>query len=141
MDIQPADPRARRLAIVLLVAGFVVGAILLVLFERARPEIGRWITQDREQAAFRARVVLGVVAGVVVAPLVGLAVYFYRLGSATVRSGRFPPPGAAMLYDTRIASGDHARLRGGALRAIGLALIAVAVGIAALLWRLASRGS
>lgn len=138
MEIHAADPRARRTAIALLVAGLIVGTALLLFFDRARPEIARWILADKQQVAFRARIVLSVVAVIVVGPLVGFAAYFFRLGAATVRSARFPPPGTAMLHDTRVIAGDAAHTRGRVLQAVSVMLVVLALAIAVLLWTLAS---
>lgn len=138
MEIHAADPRAKRTAIVVLVAGLIAGTALILIFDRARPEIARWILADQQHVAFRARVVLSLVALIVVGPLIGFAGYFYRLGAATLRSARFPPPGTAMLHDTRVLSGDEARTRGRVLQAVGVTLVALATAIAVLLWTLAS---
>ena len=109
MEIHAADPRAKRTAILLLVAGLILGTTLILFFDRARPEIARWIVADTQQVRFRAGMVLSLVAVVVVGPLIGLAAYLYRLGAASARAERFPPPGAAMLYDTPVVSGRAAR--------------------------------
>jgi hypothetical protein len=141
MEIHSADPRAKRTAVILLLAGLIAGATVILLLDRSRPEIARWILADKQQAVFRARLVLGFVALIVVAPLIGFAAYFHRLGSATVRSGRFPPPGTAMLHDTPVVSGQAAHTRGRVIQAIGAMFVALAIAIAALLWSLASRAA
>jgi hypothetical protein len=139
MDIHPADPRAKRIAVVLLVAGVVMGAALMLLFQRARPQFAAWILADEQQVAFRARMVLAGVAIIVAAPSMAFGAYFYRLGALTIRSERFPPPDTAMLHHTPVLTGEAARARGRALEAIGCMLVIATIGIVALLWLLASR--
>lgn len=139
MEIQPADPRAKRLAIVVLIAGVIAGSALLLLFDRARPLLAAWILADSDRVAFRARVVLGIVALFVVAPLIAFAAYFYRLGTLTVTSARFPPPGTAMMQDTLVLTGDAARTRGRTLKVIAVTVFLGAFGMGLLLWMLGSR--
>jgi hypothetical protein len=139
MEIQPADPRARRLAIVVLIAAVIAGSALLLLFDRARPLLAAWILADSDSVAFRARVVLGVVALFVVAPLIAFAAYFYQLGTLTVSSARFPPPGTPMMQDTIVLTGDPARTRGRVLKVIAVTVFLGAFGMALLLWMLGAR--
>jgi hypothetical protein len=138
MEIHAADPRAKRTALVVILASLIVGTALIILFDRARPAIGRWVFADQQQVALRARVVLSVVAVIAAGPLIGFAAYFYRLGGATVRSARFPPTGAAMIYDTPVVSGDAARTRGRILQVLAVMLVVAAIAMAGLLWTLAS---
>jgi hypothetical protein len=139
MEIQPADPRAKRLAIVVSIAGVIAGTALLLFFDRARPHLAAWILADPERVAFRARVVLSIVALFVVAPLIGFAAYFYRLGTLTVTSARFPPPGTPMMQDTLVLTSDAARRRGRGLKVIAVTVFLAAFGMALLLWMLGAR--
>jgi hypothetical protein len=129
-DVQQADPGARRQAVWLLVAGTVVGALLILAFERYEMPLAKWIRADPREAAHR--LTLALVAGGVVlsAPAALFAVYLWRLGGRVVRVQQFPPPGYRAIRDTPIVTGRAATLRGQLFR-----ILAVCLGVASLfLW-------
>ena len=136
-DVQKADPGARRQAVWLLVAGTVVGALLIVAFARYQTPLVKWIRVDPREAAHR--LTLTLVAGVVVlsAPAVLFAAYLWRLGGRVLRTQQFPPPGYRAIRDIPIVTGRAAMLRGQLFR-----ILAACLGVASLflwltLWRLA----
>jgi hypothetical protein len=133
MEIHAADPRARRTALAVFIAGLIVSTLVIVLFDRARPEIGRWVFAEPQQVAFRARIVLSVVAVIVVGPLIGFGTFFYRLGAATVRETRFPPTGTAMFYDAEVVSGHAARTRGRVLQVLAVTLFVLGIAMTGVL--------
>ena len=137
-EIQRADPRARRRALLTVACATVAGLTLIALAERYRPVLEDWVTRDPDQ--FRARLTLGfaTLAVALSGPLLGGAAYCWRLGRRIVRAETFPPPGLAVVRDTVVMHGRAARRRGRLIQLIAAALALVACAIPAMLWRLAS---
>ena len=138
MDLQPADPRAQRRALILLIAGLVVGVLLIWGLERYTPALRRWITEDPAAAPARLRTAIAIFALVVVVPPIAFGGYFWWIGVRIRRSGRYPPPGLAMIADTGVLTGDAAIRRAAILQAFGAIIAAVALGAAVVLWRMAA---
>jgi hypothetical protein len=131
-DVQRADPAARRIAVLTIVCGTVVGALLLAAVDRFRPQLERWLRQDLR---VRTWIVVAVLTAVVVLPVFGVAGYLWHLGTRAARAGRYPPPGLRVLHDTEIVTGAAAlrRVRAAQMRACALALAAVL--LVYFLWR------
>lgn len=136
-EVQPADPRARRVALLVLAAGFVAGVALLWALEAGRPAVARWLREDPARTAARARLLLAGLALATSGPALAAGVYLWRLGSRIVTAERFPPPGLRMVQDTMVLTGDAARTRGRIFQALGLVLFVAGSALALLLWRLA----
>lgn len=132
-EVQQADPRARRLALSIIVVGTLVGAGLLTAADSARPAFETWVATEPES---RLRIVLWVLMLSMVAPVILVALYLCRLGSRTTRARRFPPPGLRVVRETVVLSGDEASRRGRLLRVFAGALGAAGVLLAVALWRL-----
>lgn len=136
-EIQRADPAARRQAVWLLVAGTVVGALLILAFERYEMPLGQWIRADPREAAHR--LTLALLAGAVVlsAPAALFAAYLWKLGGRVVRARQFPPPGYRAIRDTPIVTGPAATIRGQIFRILAVCLGAASLMLWLMLWRLA----
>jgi hypothetical protein len=134
-DIQKADPAARRIAVLMMVCGTVVGALLLIAVDRLRPQLESWLRQD-----LRARAWIGVALMAAVGPLpaLGVAAYLWHLGTRVARSGRYPPPGLRVLHDTDIVTGDAARRRVRAARTLASVLALAAMFLVYFMWRVVS---
>lgn len=138
VEVQPADPRARRLALLLVVLGFGVGALLLWGLNAGSPAVARWLKEDPTAIVTRARMLLVALAFVLAGPPVAAGVYLWRFGTRVVRASRFPPPGARLVQDMLVLTGDAARNRGRIAQGAGLALVLAGSAMALLLWRLAA---
>jgi hypothetical protein len=137
-ETQKADPRARRVAIVMLGLATLAGLALMFLVESQLPALLRWITEDPEQMDDRLVIFSwGLALGVVV-PMLLLAAYLWRLGSRIVHSGVFPPPGMCVVRDTRVLFGRRAVRRGRLLKVLASLAGATAAGFVIVLWRLTS---
>lgn len=141
-EIQPADPRARRLALAILAAVTLVAAGLAFGLETAGPSIAEWLAgpaPDPEAgeavadagAGGRIAIVVAVLVVVVTIPLGVGALWLMRTGARCRESRRFPPPGFAVLRPTRVQTGDAAVRRGRALTAVAALLVVAGLAIPA----------
>jgi hypothetical protein len=138
-EVQPADARVKRLAAIVLLLGFLLGAFLLWGLEAGRPAVVRWLRDDPATIGGKARVLLLAVAVVTAGPPVAAGAYLWRLGERVRETQRFPPVGVRMVQDTVVLAGDAARKRGRILQGLALMLIVTGCAMALLLWALAPR--
>ena len=103
----------RRASAAILVCGVAAGALLLWTMQAYRPQVEFWV---REDPAPRARIVIVGLMIVLSAPVVGMAVYFWRRVSQMV--------------------GDDVAGRGAEVRLLAAALALAGALLTALLWRL-----
>ena len=137
-EMQHAAPGARRRVFVHLAIAALAGLLMLMLLQAAQPAVVGWVLSDPESTRTRAQFVIVVLAGLVLAPVVGMAIYMWRLGAAVLREERFPPERSALIRDVRVVRGDAARARGRALRIMGVVLLVLSVLMAVVLWRVAT---
>ncbi len=74
---------------------------------------------------------LAVLAGLIFLSVLPWSVYMLVYALRILRAGQFPPPGAKVLRDTAVISGDEALARGRWLLATGIVLTALALAGAA----------
>jgi hypothetical protein len=134
-ELHKGDPRVRRLALMIVGAGALAGAVLITLAGELRPAFDDWVRRDLDT---RVRIVMAAMVILTSGPLLGLAWYLWRLGREIVQAGRYPPPGMRVMHDTPVVSGNAAARRGRLLQAAAAMLGAGAVVLAALIWRLLS---
>jgi hypothetical protein len=67
--------------------------------------------------------------------LIAAGIYLFQLGRRSVRARRFPPPGVAVVRDTRVLEGHEGRRRGRLLQVLAGMLIAAALLVPFALWR------
>lgn len=121
--LQPADPAARRrllVAVALIAVAGVAGLVVLEAWLAALRQL------DPAESAPRLVATLLWVTGATSLVVAAFGVYAWRLGGRVCASLRFPPPGVAVVRDTPIIEGIAARRRGAILRALGIALVALA---------------
>ena len=136
--VRPADPAARRRALIGLAAATVAGVILIAGQASYREPVRAWLLDDPAATATRARLLLAGAGALLVAPLLGLAVYTWRLGARVIAGREFPPRDHAVIRDTPIVIGDAAVAQGRGLRAIAIFLTVAGIAITGVLWRLAA---
>ena len=136
-EMQRADPAARRRAMLCLVVGAIVGALLIVGFERYRLPLRDWILSEPEQLAHRLRCLWLLCAVLLSAPLLSFAAYLWSLGRRVVRACQYPPPGQRVIRDTPILHGQPAVSRGRGCKLLAVCLGGACVLLWFLLWRLA----
>jgi hypothetical protein len=136
-EVQRADPVARRHAVWSLVIGAIVGALLIVGFERYRLPLQDWVLSEPEEVAPRLKLLLFLCAGLLSAPLLSFAAYLWWLGSRVLRAHQYPPPGQRVIRDTPMLHGPAAVSRGWGFKILAVCLGGACVGVWVLLWRLA----
>ena len=134
MEIQRADAGTRRRAIWIVILGIAAGAVMLRWFEQSLPALIAWATENPDQGAARARLLLALIGTVIVAPLAGFAAYLWFLGERISRSGRFPLPSMKVVRDTVVVTGEDAVTRSRFVKALAVFLAVSAIGMLCVLW-------
>ena len=136
-DLLPADPRSRRLALVVWVVGAVAGTIAvwyLSSYLETLTELGR-TDRTAALALFRSRVLPALIVVVLVAVVSGALLL--RQGLQIYRTGELPSSGAALIGAGPRRTGPAARAIGAVLAGTGFLLAAVPLAILSLvLWML-----
>lgn len=134
-EIQKADPKARRNAIVLVAIAGIAGSAAILRFEHTRHEFSAWLLSDPAQFMYRAGFILAVIALGMSLSLFALALWSWRLSAQVVASDRFPPPGLAVIKDTRVLNGARARRFARIQRAVAATVALLGVLVPFVLWR------
>lgn len=137
-EIQYADPRARRRALLFLATGAAVGAVVLSAMTPIWGRLREWVAEDPAQAVIRLRLVATSTGALVAIPTLVLAARWWQLGERVVRSSRFPPPDMPVVRDTVIWHGQAARRRGRLLQGVALLLSIAVSGLLMIVWRVLS---
>ena len=111
VQIQKADPVARRKAIIGIALGLLVGGLLFLMLEWLLGNMNQWIASHAEFLVEHHYVAFLVML-VPVAPVIALSGYLIIYAGRIVKSGRFPPPGTAVIRDVRVIEGRSAIIRG-----------------------------
>jgi hypothetical protein len=114
------------------------GAAIVVFSQAYQPQLLEWVTSDPSQTRWRAQMLVAIIGVIVGAPLIGLAIYVWRLGTRTIREERFPPEGLVVIRDMLVVRGGEARSRGRLFQAFGMAFFVIAGLVVLILWRLAT---
>ena len=137
-EVQRADPAARRQVVLFIVVGALVGALLIIGFERYRSPLRDWLLSEPEQLAHRLRLLFLLSAVSVSAPLFGFATHLWSVSGRVLRAQQFPPPGHRVIRDTPILRGHAAISRGRTLKVLAVCLGVACALLWLLFWRLAS---
>jgi hypothetical protein len=123
-DFLPADPKARRQALILFGVLAVAGTVAVWWMSSYLETLTTLAQTDREASLhlFRTRIVPALAIVVLVAVVSGAMLA--RQGVAIVRTGQFPPPDSAVIQETRPHAGGPARVIGSLLVVTG-ALMAI----------------
>jgi hypothetical protein len=122
-EVQKADHKARRLALVFILIGMIVGALLILAVEQYQGTIRDRILSEPTGASDRIRLAFLVSAALLSTPLLLFAAYCWTLGAKVRRAQRFPPPNVRVIRDTSVVYGYDAvfRARGAASPGCGFA--------------------
>ena len=136
-DVRRADAAARWQAALIAGAGAILGALLILAFQRYSPRLREWIVAEPAQLSSRARLVLLLTATALAAPLMVFALYMWRIGTMVMALQQFPLPGQRVIRDTPVVVGEAASSRGRARRGFACAAAAGAVLLLMAFWHLA----
>lgn len=126
IETVPADPRLRRLAVVLAIVLGMAGVAGMLALRAAMGPLDKLGPDDLPAAVARLLRVVAVVAWAGGLGFVGCAWWLFRLARRINRSGRYPPPGMKVVRDTRVRTGRAARTTANA--ALLFAVLAAAAG-------------
>ena len=136
MEIQKADPHARRKALWIILIGTIVGAIGIILLKSQLHLFEQWLGNDSHLALERLKLALAVIAILTAVPLLGLAIYIWRLGTRIIKTQRFPPPGMTVVRDTPVLTGNAARLRARVMQTFAGITALMALALPIVLWQI-----
>jgi hypothetical protein len=114
------------------------GVALIAVMQAYQPALLEWASSDPARTRSRAQLLIALVAVIFLAPLAGLAIYLWRLGTRTLSEQRFPPEGLALTRDVLVMRGAQARARGRLIRGFATALFVMIALMALVLVRLAT---
>jgi len=134
IEIQRADVRLRRVTIAVLVIA-AVAAVGMILLARDWM-IGQAMASTPEQLVARMRHWLGAASIACGLCLLLLAMHAWRRGRAAVAQRRWPVANTRVLRDTPVRRGEAALGIARVLNMVSLLLLAFAVALIALSWRL-----
>jgi len=134
-EIVEADPRARRLAFLVVVWFALTGAVCLAALSRSDVEfqalLASWLPLLVAHPWLPALAML-----LLASPIIFVSAVMFRIGGRTVAAERYPPPGVVVARATTLVRGAAARRRGRWLQGLS-ALLSIAVGgMAITVWRL-----
>jgi len=91
-----------------------------------------WVVQDPGTRVPLTLTILGVM---MVVPLVGFAVYLWRMAARVVEGREFPPKGYRVLRPGPVITGEAAMSHARGIRAVAIFFMVAAVALVIMLWR------
>ena len=137
-EMHHATPGAGRRVAVHIAIAAIAGLTVIALFQAAQPALLDWATADPQSTRARAQLLIAMLAALVVAPVVGIAIYLARLGARIVREERFPPEGLGIMRDVTVMRGPAAVRKGRVLQIAAAILVVLSALMILTLWRLAT---
>lgn len=136
VEMHHATPGAgRRLALHLTIATL-AGLAIIALSKAYQPALVEWVKSDPALMRERARLLIAAAGAILVAPLILVAGYIWRVGARTIREERFPPERMKVIRDVPVIRGEEACRRGRVIQAFAVVLLTLAGLIGITLWRL-----
>jgi hypothetical protein len=133
VQIQKADPVARRKAIIGIALGLVIGCLLFLMLEWLLGNVNQWIERHAEFLVEHHYIAFLVML-VPVAPVIAFSGYLIIYAGRIVKSGRFPPPGTAVIRDVRVIEGRSAIIRGRVAQLLCWIILLSASAIPLIIW-------
>ena len=104
-EIQRADDQSRKLAIVAVVMVLIGGVVLWMVFEEWMAEVRGLPVEAARQSLSRVFVLC---MGIMIVCVCVVSWHCWRVGERVRQTLRFPPPGATVVRDTVVLSGQAA---------------------------------
>lgn len=133
VQIQKADPKARRKAILSLLGGAAAGVGLFFLLEYSVGNVNRWIEAnavflvEHHYLSFLIMLLL-------VSPVLWLSIYLICFAGKIVKAQRFPPPDTPVIRDVRVLEGRQAVVRGRLIQVLCWIIMIAAAALPLLVW-------
>jgi hypothetical protein len=132
-EIQKADPKARRRAVILFSVAAIIGLGCILLLERYRGDLENYFVRHSDYLLAHPELpAFGLF--ILMLPIYFFALYLWRFGSSVVREQRFPPAGLAVTRDTPVLSGSAGVRRGRVIQALALLLCGCGLALPLVLW-------
>ncbi len=135
-EIQTADPAARRRALLFVFLVVVVGLSALALVQSAVNDVRDLPGSLRPEAIAQLILLLKLIVGGASVTFVATGLWLWRFAAKVLETRRFPPPGHAVLNDTKVLRGEAAKRRARLGIVLGGLLIVAAVAVFVIAWRL-----
>lgn len=133
VDIQKADPQARRKAVLTLLAGALVGAGLFFLLEFFIGNANLWI-ESNAMLLIQHHYLSFLIMLLLVSPIIWLCIYLIRFAEKVINTQRFPPPATPVIRDVRVLEGRQAVVRGRLVQALCWIIVLASALIPLLVW-------
>ncbi|NIR46040.1 MAG: hypothetical protein GWN99_16565 [Gemmatimonadetes bacterium] len=133
-ETQTPDSGARRRAAVALLAIAAFGALAIFATSHYISDTKLLFEEDPERALQRLGLALKSLAVLLAVLLFALAGWLYHLSRRARAVERFPPPGAWVIHETRLLTGEEARKKAGQGIVFSAVIALTGVFGAALIW-------
>lgn len=133
-EIQKADLPTRRRLITVLIVLALGGFLVIFAFEQNKTALFNWVLTGPTQTALRVKIMLWLICAVLEIPLLGIAIFTWKMADRILIAERFPPPGMPVIRETIVQVGQRARRRGRLLQAFAVVFVLLAVTTLALFW-------
>ena len=133
VDIQKADPVARKRAVFSLIAGLVAGLALFILFRYLVGNLNDWLEVNALFLVEHHYIVFLVML-LLVFPILWLSIYLIHFAGRIVKTERFPPHETPVIRDVRVLEGRQAILRGRLIQGLCWIILMAAATIPVLVW-------
>ena len=130
-EIQRADDQSRRWAIVAVIMVLIGGVVLWMVSEEWMAEVRGLPVEAAKQSLSR---VFLLCIGIMIICLGVVSWHCWHVGKRVRQTLRFPPPGATVMRDTVVLSGQAAATRGRLLQVFGVILILCAIASGVMSW-------
>ena len=125
-EIQTASPAARRKAAWIIVLGVLIGALPIALYSYFEEAIYEWLYHNFELVLANTFVVF-LLTLIMFTPLILFAAYLFVYGRRIVAARRMPPPGYAVVRDTKVVTDSRAIRLGLLVQFLSLLIIAAGI--------------
>ena len=111
------------------------GFLVIFAFGQNKTVLSNWALAETTQTASRVKIMRWLICAFMEIPLLGAALFTWKMAERVLVAERFPPPGMPVIRDTTVKEGQRARHRGRLCRVFAIVFILLAVITMALFWR------
>jgi len=133
-EIQKADLPTRRRLITVFIVLVLGGLSVIFAFEQNKTALFNWVLTGPTQTALRVKIMLWLICAFLEIPLLGIAIFTWKMADRILVAERFPPPGIPVIRDTVVQEGQPARHRGRLYRVFAIVFVLLAFITLILFW-------